>query len=92
MRPPIDTLTAAQRAALDFAISDGELQIGGLDGRKVRRDVAERLVGLGLLVRTNTPTPHENWWAYKIAQTIELLSINQAGAEQIERVRHPADL
>jgi hypothetical protein len=57
-------LTVAQRRALDLAKEDGELQIGGVDGRPVRRDVAERLVDMGLLVRSKTPDPFENWWGY----------------------------
>ena len=58
-------LTQAQKRALELAESDGELQIGGTDGRAVRRDVAERLVCLGLLTRTATPLPGQAWWGYR---------------------------
>ncbi|MBL8471358.1 MAG: hypothetical protein JNM98_06120 [Rhodocyclaceae bacterium] len=60
-------LTAAQRRALNWAEDDAVLQIGGLDGRPVRRDVAERLVDLGLLVRSKTPDPIQNYWEYRPA-------------------------
>lgn len=59
-------LTPAQKRALELAENDGELQIGGTDGRAVRRDVAERLVRLGLLTRTSTPLPMQNWWGYRL--------------------------
>ncbi len=60
-------LTPAQLRVLKLAESDGELQIGGMDGRPVRRDVSERLVSLGLLKRTDTPLPGKNWWCYRLA-------------------------
>lgn len=63
-------LTPAQKRALPLAENDGELQIGGVDGRPVRRNVAERLVSMGLLVRTSTPLPDQPWWSYRCAHTV----------------------
>lgn len=43
-------LTSAQQKALQIAMNDGgELIIGGLDGRLVRRDVRDRLLDMGFL-------------------------------------------
>ncbi len=61
-------LTAAQKQAIEYANNDGELQIGSLDGRPVQRRVAERLVEIGIFVRSHTPLPGDLWWGYKLAK------------------------
>ena len=52
-------LTPAQFKALQWTRCDLELKIGGLGGRPVKQDVANRLVEKGLLSVTHRPIPHE---------------------------------
>lgn len=66
---PVMRITPAQRRALEIADADVELQIGGADGRPIRRSVAEKLVSMGVMVRTHVPQPYENWWGYRRAPT-----------------------
>ncbi len=60
-------LTLVQQRAIQFAMADGgELQIGGMCGRPVRRDVAARLVELGIFEYVQAPTSCINWWKYRL--------------------------
>jgi hypothetical protein len=60
----IKKLTKAQKKALWYASNDGSLIIGGLDGRKVRLDVAFNLVDKGLLLITNTPAGYDYYYEF----------------------------
>jgi len=66
-------LTPAQFSALQWARRDGELQIGGLDGRPVRLDVANRLVEKGLLSVTHRAIPYEEWWCFVLTDSARRL-------------------
>lgn len=47
-------MTSAQQLALSWARDDGELIVGGLDGRPVRMQTVNRCVGKGWLTRSSS--------------------------------------
>lgn len=55
-------MTPKQKEALRLAVANGgRLEIGGLDGDPVRRDVVIRLSGAGLLKYDGAPTAYHHW-------------------------------
>ena len=56
-------VTPAQQRVLRLTRDDGSLIIGGLDGRKVRKDVVFRLFDMGLLAYKSPASffEHSEW-------------------------------